>query len=87
MRVLNLSVTEIDLNTLKNEKTRQPQDATHVMVHKMNNSTSFHTVYIKNVHACCNSAEVINSVARGATLIDLNEPENTFYKVKCAIRN
>ena len=89
MRVVNLSVTEIDLDTLKSEKTQQPPDATHVMVYKMDNSTSFHTVYIRDIPASYNFelAEVINSVAGGATFIRLNEPENTFYKVKCAIRN
>ena len=88
-----LSVTEIDLNSLIREKTQQqqPTDATHVMVHKMDNSTSLHTVYIK---ALCSLqpqgimvAEVINSVAGGATLIRLDEPDNTFYRVKCAIFN
>ena len=86
---MNLSVTDIDLDTLKSEKTQQPPDATHVMVHKMDNSASFHTVYIKDIPARYNFelAEVINSVAGGATLIRLNEPDNTFYQVKCAIHN
>ena len=60
---MNLSVTEIDLDTLKREKTQQPPDATHVMVHEMDNSTSLHTVYIKDIPAMFNFeiAEVINS--------------------------
>ena len=89
LRTVYLSVTEIDLNSLIREKTQQPTDATHVMVHKMDNSTSLHTVYIK---ALCSLqpqgimvAQVINSVAGGATLIQLNEPDNKFFKVKCAI--
>lgn len=86
---MNLSVTEIDLDTLKREKTQQPPDATHVMVHEMDNSTSLHTVYIKDIPASYNFelAAVINSVAGGATLICLNEPKNKFYKVECAIHN
>ena len=88
---MNLSVTEIDLDTLKREKTQQPPDATHVMVHEMDNSTSLHTVYIhiKDIPAMFNFeiAEVINSVAGGAPIIRLNEPKNHFYKVECAIQN
>ena len=90
-RTVVLSVTEIDLNSLIKEKTQQqkPTDATHVMVHKMDNSTSLHTVYIKALHLPqgLKVAEVINSVAGGATLIRLDEPDNTFYRVKCAIFN
>ena len=86
---MNLSVTEIDLDTLKRENTQQPSDATHVMVHEMDNSTSLHTVYIKDIPASYNFelAEVINSVDGGATIIRLNEPKNKFYKVECAIHN
>ena len=85
MRVVNLSVTKIDLDTLKSEKTQQPPDATHVMVHKMGNLTSFHTVYIRDIPASYNFelAEVINSVPGGETLIRLNMPDNKFFKIKC----
>ena len=92
-RTVVLSVTEIDLNSLIKEKTQQqkPTDATHVMVHKMGNSTSLYTVYIKALGSLQPQgimvAEVVNSVAGGATYIRLNEPDNTFYRVKCAISN
>ena len=91
IHTVTVSVTEIDLNSLIKEKTQQPTDATHVMVHKMGNSTSLHTVYIKALGSLQPQgimvAEVVNSVAGGATYIRLNEPDNTFYRVKCAISN
>ena len=91
LRKVRLSVTEIDLNSLIIEKTQQPTDAAHVMVHKLDNSTSLHTVYIKDLGSLqpqgLKVAEVINSVAGGATLIRLDEPDNKFYRVVCAIYN
>ena len=90
-----LSVTEIDLSALQQEMTQQPTDATYVMVHKMDNSSELHTVYIKALHNVYTRptqgnrgsrfevAEVINSVPGGETLIRLNMPDNKFFKIKC----
>ena len=86
-----LFVTEIDLNALKQEMTQQQTDATHVMVHKMCNSTQLHTVYIKALGVYSEGippkqsevAKVINSVPGAETFIPLDMPDNQFFRVKC----
>ena len=91
IRDVLLSVTRIDLNTLKVERTQQPTDATYVMVYQMGNSTSLHTVYMKDIIEVRTRrhnfelAEVINSIPGGAPFIRLDDPQNVFYRVTCAI--
>ena len=92
---LVLSVTDLNLNTLKQEMTQQPTDATYVMVHKMDNSSELHTVYIKALHNVYTrptqgnrgsrfvAAEIINSVPSISPFIRLNMPDNKFFKIKC----
>lgn len=75
--------------------TQQQTDATFVMVHKMDNSTLLHTVYIKGLHKVYSTptqgipakrfevAEVINSVPSISPFIRLNMPDNKFFKIKC----
>ena len=47
-----LSVTKIDLNAFKRDMTQQQTDATYVMVHKLDNSTQLHTVYLHRGSNC-----------------------------------